>query len=78
MAGLLRGVRPIGDWSMSMILSSWSRPSIRSCGAGTWPLPISRRLAALYSVSMIRVDLPPPDTPVMTQNVPSGTSAVTF
>jgi hypothetical protein len=31
---LERGVRPIGDWSMSMILSSSSSPSMRSCGPG--------------------------------------------
>jgi hypothetical protein len=30
---LERGVRPIGDWSMSMILSMCSRPSMRSWGA---------------------------------------------
>ena len=35
MAGLERGVRPMGDWSMSMILSRYSRPSRRSWGAGS-------------------------------------------
>ena len=34
MAGLERGVRPIGLWSMSMTLSIASRPSIPSCCAG--------------------------------------------
>ena len=29
-AGLERGVRPMGDWSMAIILSRCSRPSIRS------------------------------------------------
>ena len=33
-AGFDRGVRPIGDWSMAIILSRCSSPSIRSCGAG--------------------------------------------
>ena len=33
-AGLERGVRPIGLWSMSMTLSIRSRPSIRVCVAG--------------------------------------------
>jgi hypothetical protein len=46
-AGLLRGVRPIGDWSMSMILSRCSRPSMRSFGSGTSRAPIRRRAAAL-------------------------------
>ena len=31
MAGLLRGVRPIGDWSMTIALSSFSAPSSRRC-----------------------------------------------
>ena len=34
MAGLERGVRPIGDWSMLMILSTWSRPLMRRCAPG--------------------------------------------
>ena len=33
-AGFERGVRPIGDWSMAIILSRCSRPSIRSCAPG--------------------------------------------
>ena len=49
---------------------------MRSCGAGTSPAPISRRAAALYSVSTTSVDLPPPDTPVTQVNVPSGKPAV--
>ena len=32
-AGFERGVRPIGDWSMSMTLSMCSAPSMRSCDA---------------------------------------------
>ena len=38
----------------------------------------SLRDAALYSVSIVRVDLPPPETPVMQVSVPSGIAAVTF
>ena len=34
-AGLERGVRPIGDWSMSITLSSCSMPSIVLCRPGT-------------------------------------------
>ena len=37
-----------------------------------------RRDAALNSVSIRKVDLPPPDTPVTAVKVPSGMSAVTF
>ena len=49
---------------------------MRSCVAGTSPDPISRRAAALYSVSTTSVDLPPPDTPVTQVNVPNGNPAV--
>jgi hypothetical protein len=34
-AGFDLGVRPIGDWSMSMTLSMRSRPSMRLCLPGT-------------------------------------------
>ena len=37
-----------------------------------------RRDAALNSVSIRKVDLPPPETPVTAVKVPSGISAVTF
>ena len=40
--------------------------------------PLSRRATPLKSVSITRVDLPPPETPVMQVKVPSGISAVTF
>ena len=62
---------------MSMILSSCSSPSSRSCAAGTSPEPISRRDAARNSVSITSVDLPPPETPVTQVNTPSGMAAVT-
>ena len=72
MAGFERGVRPIGDWSMSMTLSRCSSPSIASQGAGVWRAPFSRIEAVLNSVSMVSVDLPPPETPVTQVKVPSG------
>jgi hypothetical protein len=34
-AGLDRGVRPIGDWSIWMTLSIWSMPSIAVCAPGS-------------------------------------------
>jgi hypothetical protein len=46
-AGLDRGVRPIGDWSMSMILSMCSSPSIRSCAPGASYAPFNLRATAL-------------------------------
>jgi hypothetical protein len=42
---LERGVRPIGDWSMSMTLSSCSRPVMRSHGPQTMRAPFSARAA---------------------------------
>ena len=33
-AGFDRGVRPMGDWSMSIALSRCSSPSIWRCGPG--------------------------------------------
>ena len=70
MAGFERGVRPIGDWSMSITLSKCSSPSTLSWGAGAAEALFSRRAAARYSVSMVKVDLPPPETPVMQVKVP--------
>jgi len=75
---LERGVRPIGDWSMSMILSICSSPSMRSCGAAPSLALLSLRATALYSVSINSVDLPPPETPVTQVNSPSGISAEIF
>jgi hypothetical protein len=39
--------------------------------------PLSWRLADANSVSIVKVDLPDPDTPVMQVKVPSGMLAVT-
>ena len=33
-AGLDLGVLPIGDWSIAMILSNWSNPSMSLCSPG--------------------------------------------
>src|SRR2546421_3604057 len=41
-AGLERGVRPIGLWSMSMTRSICSRPSMRSQGAASTRAPFRR------------------------------------
>ena len=69
-------MRPIGDWSISTILSRNSTPSSPPSGAGCSRALLSRLASALYRVSTIRVDLPPPETPVTQQKVPSGISAV--
>ena len=48
-----------------------------SQGAGVCRAPFSRIEAVLNRVSMVSVDLPPPETPVTQVKVPSGKSAVT-
>ena len=72
MAGLLRGVRPMGDWSMSMTLSSCSSPSIRSWAPGRVGRRLSRPDSAFSSVSLTSVLFPEPDTPVTQVRAPTG------
>jgi hypothetical protein len=71
-AGFDRGVRPIGDWSTLMILSSCSIPRIRLCAPGRCRERCSLFESALCTMSLISVDLPEPDTPVTAVNTPSG------
>ena len=52
MAGLDRGVRPMGDWSMSMTLSRNSSPSMASC------LPGRTLNAKIWRVQVGRVQYP--------------------
>ena len=49
---------------MSITLSRCSSPLIVSQGAGVWRAPFNCMDAVLNSVSMVRVDFPPPETPV--------------
>src|SRR6056297_3364259 len=62
---------------MSITLSRCSSPLIVSQGAGVCRAPLSRIDAVLNSVSIVSVDLPPPDTPVTQTNLPSGNCALT-
>src|ERR1700729_1893780 len=77
-AGLDLGVRPIGDWSTEITLSSCSSPLIRLCAPARWRERCRRLAAALYSTSLTSVDFPDPDTPVTQQNTPSGTLTSTL
>ena len=92
-AGLERGVRPIGDWSMSITLSRCSMPVMRSCGADRdAALPFSpvrpppprssgrRRAGSSPSLRMSLTSelLPEPLTPVTQTNSPSGMSTSMF
>src|SRR5574339_309603 len=70
--GFERGVRPIGDWSMLMILSRCSTPSMRSWGPPEVRAPMSCAASSLYRMSLISVDLPDPLTPVMHTSLPRG------
>ena len=65
-------MRPIGDWSMSMTLSRCCAPSIRSWAPGRSCARWSIWASARYRMSLTRVDLPEPDTPVTQVKVPSG------
>ena len=70
MAGFERGVRPMGDWSMATTLSTCSTPSMPACCPG-----VVRARWILASIdcrrmSLTRVDLPEPDTPVTATNAP--------
>ena len=73
-AGFERGVRPIGDWSMSITLSKHSIPSQLACSPGFTRVRLSRFASALKTVSLTSVDLPEPETPVTVMNFPTGNS----
>src|SRR5208282_5422793 len=77
-AGLERGVRPIGDWSMSMTLSSWSIPSIRSWAPGEPSAPLRSRARASRRMSPTSELLPEPLTPVTPMNSPRGKAVDVF
>ena len=76
-AGFDRGVRPIGDWSMSMTLSSCSSPFDRDRGRAGRRLcrPLrSRSQRPRPRMSLTSELLPEPLTPVTQTNTPSGIS----
>ena len=78
-AGFDRGVRPIGDWSMSTTLSRCSSPSMRSWSPGlTLVAPFRSRASASRMISLTSELLPDPDTPVTHTNLPSGRPTVMF
>ena len=47
------------------------------CGAGVALAPLNRRAATGNRVSLMSVDLPEPETPVMQQRLPTGMAAST-
>src|SRR5439155_15276036 len=71
-AGLDRGVRPIGDWSTRTSLSTLSSPVTRVCRPGTCRAPLSLFASTDARMSLTSVDLPEPETPVTDVSTPSG------
>src|SRR5262245_51732584 len=77
-AALLRDERPSGDWSITTTLSTCDAPRRLECGAGLGPPCPKRRCSAGANVSLIRLLLPEPLTPVTQQKTPRGNIAETF
>src|SRR3712207_9563517 len=77
-AGLDRGVRPIGDWSTWMILSSCSRPWTFLCAPGRCRARCRRLATAFDSTSLTSVDFAEPHKPVKHVSVPSRVFTSTF
>src|SRR5512139_3579014 len=71
-AGFDRGVRPMGDWSMLITLSTNSRPDTDACAPGRSREPKILWARARWSVSRTSVDLPEPETPVTQVMSPNG------
>jgi len=68
------GVRPIGDWSMSITLSNASKPNTSRWAPGLTRVRCTRLASDLKITSLTSVLLPDPDTPVTQMNLPTGSS----
>ena len=73
-----RGVLPIGDWSIFIILSIFSIPIISLCAPGFSFEPFICFANALYKISFTNVLFPDPETPVTHINCPSGNLTFMF
>ena len=72
-------MRPIGDWSMSITLSRYSRPVTFSCAAGEDAGAVEvARGGGVERVDGEASTCPSRETPVTQVKVPSGIVAVTF
>lgn len=67
-AGFERGVLPIGDWSMFIILSMFSSPFTSLHFPGFSFEPFRSLATLLYSISFTNVLFPEPETPVTHTN----------
>ena len=77
-AGLERGVRPMGFWSMRIILSRCSTPWIAACRPGSCRARWRAQSSCLKTMSLISELLPEPETPVTQVNSPRGMRASMF
>ena len=77
-AGFERGVLPIGDWSIFIILSILSKPLICLHFPGFSLAPFNCCAMFLYNTSFINVLFPEPDTPVIHINSPRGNLTLIF
>ena len=77
-AGFERGVLPIGDWSILIILSIFSSPLISLHFPGFSDEPFSSFAIVLYNTSFTSVDFPEPETPVTHVNTPNGNFTLIF
>ena len=75
---MLLGVLPIGDWSIFIILSIFSDPSIDLNWPGLCFDLLIFCASALYIISLTSVLLPEPDTPDTTTSNPIGILRVIF
>ena len=77
-AGFERGVLPIGDWSIFIILSTFSSPFISLHFPGFSFEPYISFATVLYNISLTSVLLPEPETPVTQINCPNGNFTFMF
>ena len=77
-AGLDRGVRPMGLWSMFTTLSKNSMPSMPPHLPGRVFMRFSSAPSFLKRISLTRDDFPLPETPVTTVKVPRGKETSMF
>ena len=77
-AGFERGVLPIGDWSIFITLSIFSRPFTHLHFPGLSLALFNSFAIVLYNTSFINVLFPEPETPVTQLNKPNGNLTLIF
>ncbi len=77
-AGFERGVLPIGDWSIFIILSILFNPLTALHFPGFSFEPFNSFAIVLYKTSFTKVDFPEPETPVTQLNTPNGNFTLIF